>query len=369
MFWMWVIALIGAATSFVETSLAQLFKRRSDDGFIGGPAYYILYGLRKRWLAATFAVLMTITFGLSYNSIQSNTICAAMEGAFGLNRVIVGAALALLASLIVFGGVKRVAHACSVMVPFMAIGYIVVTVVVLVINYAQIPEMLALIVKSAFGVEQVSGGALGMAVLAGVKRGLFSNEAGEGSAPNVAATASVSHPAKQGLMQSLAVFTDTLVVCTCTAFIILLSGLYSSSGLNGIALTQGALNHHVGSAGTVLIAVAIFFFAFSSIIANYYYGEANIRFLTKKRCVLDVFRLLSGAVMVMFGAIASLDIVWNMGDVCMALLTICNLVALAGLCRYAFVLLKDYRSQRKSGVAEPVFRGETIPEIKDDIVW
>lgn len=368
-FWMWIIALIGSATAFVESSLAQLFKRHSPDGFIGGPAYYILHGLRSRRMSALFAVLITITFGLSYNSIQSNTICSAMNEAFGMSNTLVGALLAVLATIIAFGGIKRVARVCSLMVPFMAIGYLLITVLVLALNYHRIPAMFALIVENAFGFEQASGGALGMAVLAGVKRGLFSNEAGEGSAPNVAATASVSHPVKQGLIQSLAVFTDTLVVCTCTAFIILLSGLYDTTSLNGIALTQSALNHHIGSAGTFVIAVAIFFFAFSSIIANYYYGESNMRFLTSRKWPLNVFRVMSATVMVMFGAVASLDIVWNIGDVCMALLTICNLVALGGLCRYSFAMLADYRRQRCEGVAEPVFRGDTFPELKEIIVW
>ena len=201
----------------------------------------------------------------------------------------------------------------------------------------------------------------------GVKRGLFSNEAGEGSAPNVAATATVSHPVKQGLIQALGVFTDTLLVCSCTAFIILISGLYDVPGLNGIALTQAALNAEIGSFGVVFVAIAIFLFAFSSIIGNYYYGEANIRFMTSNRHVITLYRLLSGGVLVMFGALASLDTVWSLGDLCMALLTACNLVAIGTLGKYAFRLLDDYRRQKRNGIKEPTFHRSQLPEIASDI--
>ena len=364
-FWMWVIALVGASTAFVESTLAQLFKRREGASFVGGPAYYILYGLRKRWMARLFAVLLTVTFGLSYNSIQSNTICHAMNEAFGLGHVAVGAALALLALVIVFGGIHRIARVSSVMVPLMAVGYVLLAVVVIGMNVGRVPHVMKLIMTSAFGLEQFSGGAIGMTILAGVKRGLFSNEAGEGSAPNVAATAHVSHPVKQGLIQSLGVFTDTLVVCSCTAFIILLSGVYGDVSLDGIALTQTALESRVGASGKYFVAIAIFFFAFSSIIGNYYYGEANVLFMTGKRWVITAFRVMSAGVMVMFGAMTSLKLVWNLGDVCMALLTACNLVAILALGKYAFRLLADYRGQKRRGVKEPTFRASQFPELGD----
>ncbi len=366
-FWMWVIALIGSATAFVESTLGQLFKQRHKDSFIGGPAYYILKGLHCKWLAVLFAILMTITFGLSYNSIQSNTICGAMQEAFGWDPMIVGGIIALMALVIVFGGIHRIANVSAVLVPVMAIGYFALAVVIVAMNIQLIPHVLKVIVDSAFGLEQGVGGAIGATMMNGVKRGLFSNEAGEGSAPNVAATATVSHPVKQGLIQALGVFTDTLLVCSCTAFVILVSGLYSVPELNGIALTQAALHSEVGSFGPFFIAVAIFLFAFSSIIGNYYYGEANIRFMTSRPAVLTVYRLFSGGVLVMFGALASLEIVWNLGDLCMALLTACNLVAIIALGKYAFWLLDDYRSQKRNGIKEPTFHRSQLPEIEKDL--
>ena len=366
-FWMWVIALVGSATAFVESTLAQLFKRRHSDSFIGGPAYYIEQGLGQRWMAVLFAVLITCQFGLSNNSIQANTICGAMEEAFGWSPLWVGAVLAAAALFIVFGGIQRIAHVSSVLVPLMAVGYMVLAIVVVAMNIELIPHVLRVIVTSAFGIEQVAGGGLGAAIMNGVKRGLFSNEAGEGSAPNVAATAAVSHPVKQGLVQALGVFTDTLLVCSCTAFIILVSGLYDVPGLNGIALTQEALRSEVGEAGPVFVAVAIFLFAFSSIIGNYYYGEANIRFITPSPTVMTIYRLCSAGLMVMFGALASFELVWTIVDFFMALLTACNLVAIVLLGRYAFRLLDDYRRQKREGRKDPVFHRGQLPELADKI--
>ncbi len=366
-FWMWVIALLGSATAFVESTLAQLFKQRHKDSFIGGPAYYIRKGLHQEWMAILFAILITITFGLSYNSIQSNTICGALHEAFGWNPLVVGIALSVLALVIVFGGIHRIAKVSSVLVPLMAIGYFLLAVVIVVMNIEHIPYVLKVIVTDAFGLEQGVGGALGATIMNGVKRGLFSNEAGEGSAPNVAATATVSHPVKQGLIQALGVFTDTLLVCSCTAFVILISGLYIVPELNGIALTQAALGSEIGAAGPMFIAVAIFLFAFSSIIGNYYYGEANIRFMTSNTTVLIVYRVFSGGVVVMFGAMASLEMVWNLGDLCMALLTACNLVAIITLGKYVFRLLADYRQQKRNGIKEPTFHRSQLPEIERDI--
>ncbi len=366
-FWMWLIALIGSATAFVESTLAQLYKRRGTDSFIGGPAFYILHGLHCKWMARLFAVLLVITFGLSYNSIQSNTICNAMDEAFGLNTTVVGVVLSAFSLLIVFGGIQRVAKVSSVIVPVMALGYFVLALYVVIANARLFPDIIRLIVNDAFGIHQVAGGGIGATMLYGIKRGLFSNEAGEGSAPNVAATAAVSHPVKQGLIQALGVFTDTLLVCSCTAFIILVSGLYSSPELNGIRLTQNALQSEVGNVGTYFIAAAILMFAFSSIIGNYYYGEANIRFMTSNRLVLTVFRVLSGGVLVMFGALASLEMVWSLGDLFMALVTGCNLVAILALGKYVFRLLDDYRQQKRAGIKEPVFHKKLLPEIEQEL--
>ena len=366
-FWMWVIALLGAATAFVESTLAQLFKQPHKDSFIGGPAYYIRWGLHRRWMAVLFAILITLQFGLSNNSIQANTICGAMQEAFGWSPVWVGAALALMALFIVFGGIQRIAKVSAVLVPLMAVGYLILAVVIVIMNIGLVPHVLKVIVQDAFGVAQVTGGGLGATIMIGVKRGLFSNEAGEGSAPNVAATAATSHPVKQGLIQSLGVFTDTLLVCSCTAFIILISGLYQVPELNGIALTQAALQSEVGAFGPTFIAIAIFLFAFSSIIGNYYYGEANIRFITSNTTVMTVYRLCSGGLMVIFGALASFELVWNIVDLFMAFLTACNLVAIVLLGRYAFRLLDDYRRQKRQGIKDPTFHRSQLPEIEAEI--
>ena len=366
-FWMWVIALLGSATAFIESTLAQLYKRRHADSFIGGPAYYILHGMHCKWMSKLFAILITMTFCMAYISIQSNTICGAMQKAFSINPTWMGAVLAAFSLVIVFGGIQRIAKVSSVLVPLMAVGYVVLALVVIVMNIQLIPHVFRLIVENAFGFEQLAGGGLGATMMNGIKRGLFSNEAGEGSAPNIAATASTTHPVKQGLIQSLGVFTDTLLVCSCTAFIIIISGLYTDGSTSGIMLTQNALEHEVGSSGPIFVAIAIFFFAFSSIIGNYYYGEANVRFLTQRPSAILVLRIITGGLMVMFGAIASLDLVWSIGDFFMALVTICNLIAIITLGKYAFRLLDDYRQQKRAGVKSPVFKRETMPDIEKDI--
>ncbi len=366
-FWMWVIALIGSATAFVESTLAQLFKQKHKDSFIGGPAYYMQRGLHQRWMAITFAILITCQFGLSNNSIQSNTICGAMQEAFGWSPLWVGAVISVISLFIVFGGIHRIAQVSAVLVPVMAIGYVILALVIIAMNIELIPHVFKVIVLDAFGIHQIAGGGIGVTIMMGVKRGLFSNEAGEGSAPNVAATAAVTHPVKQGLIQALGVFTDTLIVCSCTAFIILISGLYEVPELNGIALTQSALQSEVGAAGPMFIAVAIFLFAFSTIIGNYYYGEANIRFITPNTKVMTAYRICSAGVMVMFGALASFDLVWNIVDFFMAFLTACNLIAIVLLSRYAFFLLEDYKKQIKQGIKDPVFHRSQIPELEHEL--
>ena len=366
-FWMWVIALIGSATAFVESTLAQLYKRPHKDSFIGGPAYYIQQGLKQRWMAVAFAVLITMQFGLSNNSIQANTICSAMQQAFGFSPIWVGSLLAALGLFIVFGGIQRIAQVSAVLVPVMAVGYMLLAIFIIVTNIGLIPHVFKLIVLDAFGIQQIAGGGIGATIMNGVKRGLFSNEAGEGSAPNVAATATVSHPVKQGLIQALGVFTDTLLVCSCTAFIILISGLYHTPELNGIAITQTALQSEVGSIGPIFVAIAIFLFAFSSIIGNYYYGEANIRFITSNTRVMTAYRVCSAGLMVIFGAVASFELVWNIVDFFMAFLTACNLVAIVLLGRYAFRLLDDYRSQKRRGIKEPTFHRSQIPELENEL--
>lgn len=363
-FWMWVIALLGSSSAFVESTLAQLYKRKGKDSFIGGPAYYMRYGLGLNWMGILFAILISVTFGFAFNSVQSNTICAALQGSFGFDPAVVGVILMVLTLAVIFGGIQRIARVSSVIVPVMALGYVALALGIVLFNITQLPAVIQLIVGSAFGWEQALGGAVGAALMQGIKRGLFSNEAGMGSAPNVAATASVTHPVKQGLIQTLGVFTDTLVICTCTAFIILFSGAPLDGSVNGVQLTQHALTLEVGKAGGIFVAVAIFLFAFSSIIGNYYYGEANIRFITQKKSVLYLYRLLVGG-MVLFGALASLDLAWSLADIMMAFMTICNLIAISLLSKQAFLLLQDYISQKRSGIKSPVFDKDRIPELKD----
>lgn len=365
-FWMWIIALLGASSAFVESTLAQLYKRKGKDSFIGGPAYYMERGLGLRWMGVLFAVLISVTFGFAFNSVQSNTICAAWEEAFGIDHTIFGVLLTGFTILVIFGGIQRIAKVSSIIVPVMALGYVALALGVVLFNIRELPAVFDLIIENAFGWQQAIGGGLGAALMQGIKRGLFSNEAGMGSAPNVAATAHVSHPVKQGLIQTLGVFTDTLIICTCTAFIILFSGVPLDGSVSGVQLTQQALVNEVGSTGSVFVAVAILLFAFSSIIGNYYYGEANIRFVTQNKGILFIYRLLVGG-MVMFGALASLDLAWGLADITMGLMTICNLVAISLLGRQAFLLLSDYLSQKRKGIKSPVFDKNSLPELKDKI--
>ena len=364
-FWMWLIALLGSSSAFVESTLAQLYKRKGKDSFVGGPAYYMEKGLKARWMGILFAILISITFGFAFNSVQSNTICAAWEKAFGIDHVWMGIVLTAVTLLIIFGGIHRIARVSGVIVPVMALGYIVLALGVVLFNLGKLPDVIRLIVSNAFGWEQALGGGIGATLMQGIKRGLFSNEAGMGSAPNVAATAHVTHPVKQGLIQALGVFTDTLIICTCTAFIILFSGVSTQTSLNGIQLTQEALTAEVGSAGGIFIALAILLFAFSSIIGNYYYGEANILFISRRKPVLVAYRLLVSA-MVLCGSLMSLDLAWSLADIMMGLMTICNLIAIAILSRQAFLLLDHYLAQKRKGISSPVFRKEDIPELEEE---
>lgn len=364
-FWMWIIALLGSANAFVESTLAQLFKQRGETSFRGGPAYYIQGGIGCRWWAVLFAILISITFGWAYNSVQANTISDSLSG-FGVSPTLIGIVLTVMTLVIIWGGIHRISRFSEVVVPVMATMYIVMALIVTLINIAELPGVLKQIVNDAFDLKAGMGGVAGAAVMMGVKRGLFSNEAGEGSAPNVAATASVSHPVKQGLIQTLGVFTDTLIICTCTAFIILLSGIFDP-GLNGIRLTQTALDATLGTGlGTIFVAIAIFFFAFTSIVANYYYGETNLQFITSRRWVVTIYRLTVGA-MVMIGSVSTLDFVWAFADITMGLMTACNLLAIAVLGKYAVILLKDYQTQRLRGY-DPVYHRSTLPNL-DTPCW
>ncbi len=363
-FWMWMLALLGSSSAFIESTLAQLYKRKGETSFYGGPAYYMKYGLGKGWMGIIFAVLMIITFGFAYNTVQSNTICAAWEKAFGFDTTTMGIVLTVLTLIIIFGGIQRVAKFSSAIVPVMALAYLALAIGVVLWNITLLPKVVITILENAFGFNQAAGGMIGVTIIQGIKRGLFSNEAGEGSAPNAAAVATVSHPVKQGLIQALGVFTDTLVVCSCTAFIILLSGVDVTAS-SGIQLTQEALTHEIGGIGNAIVAIMIWLFAFSSVIGNYYYGETNIRYIKDSKWCIFIYRLVVAA-MVMIGAVVSLDFAWSMADITMALITVCNLVAIVMLSRQAIFLLQDYRRQKKEG-KNPVFNKNLMPEISDKL--
>lgn len=377
-FWMWIMALLGAATAFVEATLAQLYKRKGETAFYGGPAYYMEQGLHCRWMGVLFALLITMTFGLANQIVQSNTLCDALSSTiqqdllphleFSAIRAAVGIVLTIATLVIIFGGVKRISHFASIMVPFMAVGYLVLAIVVIGMNITAIPDILSLIVKNAFGFEQAAGGTIGMTIMMGVKRGLFSNEAGEGSAPNAAAIAHTSHPVKQGLLQALGVFTDTLVICTCTAFIILIAGLYNGDS-DGIILTTISLESEVGVVGRYFVTAAIFLFAYSTIIANYFYGETNIRFITQKKWAVLAFRIFSGIV-VLSGAFIALEQAFSIVDICMGTMTLVNLVAIVRLFPKVPRLLNDYKQQLRQG-KDPEFSKTVLSaeEQKDIECW
>lgn len=363
-FWMWVMALLGAANGFIESTLAQLYKKKGEDSYYGGPAYYMQIGLKRKWMGIVFAILITGTFGIAYQIFQSNTMCDALSNAFGWDKTWLGLAFMLCTLIIIFGGAQRVARFSSIIAPIMAIGYIILALFIVITNYDAIPSVFKMIIEGAFGIEQVAGGTIGAAIMQGIKRGLFSNEAGEGSAPNAAAAAETSHPVKQGLVQALGVFVDTLLICSCTAFIILSTGSLSS-GLDGILLTNLAVESELGVWGRYFLTATIFMLAYSTIIGNYFYGETNIRFITKNRMAVPLFRLVTGG-MVMVGAVITLQTAWTFVDIMMGLMTLFNLVAILLLSDKVFRLLKNYKEQKKAG-KEPEFHRNMMPDIEKDI--
>ncbi|MGG3435637.1 alanine/glycine:cation symporter family protein [Bacillus subtilis] len=364
-FWMWVVAAVGMASSFVESTLAQLYKVRDGEDFRGGPAYYIQKGLGARWLGIVFAILITVSFGLIFNAVQTNTIAGALDGAFHVNKIAVAIVLAVLTAFIIFGGLKRVVAVSQLIVPVMAGIYILIALFVVITNITAFPGVIATIVKNALGFEQVVGGGIGGIIVIGAQRGLFSNEAGMGSAPNAAATAHVSHPAKQGFIQTLGVFFDTFIICTSTAFIILLYSVTPKG--DGIQVTQAALNHHIGGWAPTFIAVAMFLFAFSSVVGNYYYGETNIEFIKTSKTWLNIYRIAVIA-MVVYGSLSGFQIVWDMADLFMGIMALINLIVITLLSNVAYKVYKDYAKQRKQGL-DPVFKAKNIPGLKNAETW
>ena len=375
-FWMWCVALMGMATGFVEATLAQIFKVAMPDGtFRGGPAFYIERGLGSRFWGMAFAVLLIFTFGIAFNAVQANTIASVLRDAHTVDARWTGIILMVLAAPVFFGGMRRIAHVAEVLLPAMAAAYIAVGLVIVVTHFDRLPGALLLIVQSAFGIGPAAAGITGgiaAAVLNGVKRGLFSNEAGMGSAPNTAATATVKHPATQGFVQSLGVFVDTMVICSMTAFIILVSGLYDPEApgkIAGASLTQAAVSETFGAAGQWLMTVIVFAFAFSSVLGNYAYADANLTFLRCSPRAFLVLRIVALAA-VGLGSIAGLPLVWTIADIAMGLMTLVNITALVLLVRWATAALRDYEEALAAG-RKPVFstKERTLPPSPVPLVW
>ncbi len=375
-FWMWLMALLGAASAFVESTLAQIWKVRGKEGeFRGGPAYYIEQALGQRWLGIVFAILLIICYAYGFNGLQAYNMASALEYyipdyATNGTAVALGIVLMVMTGFVIFGGSKRISVISSILVPIMAAAYLALGFGITIANITLLPEAFGYIFQSAFDFQSIFGGFAGSVVVLGLKRGLFSNEAGMGSAPNAAATASVSHPVKQGLVQTLSVYLDTMMVCTCSAFIVLIFFVKSGGtfgDLNGMPLVQMAINSSVGEIGIHVVTFAIFCFAFSSLIGNYFYAEGNIRFITKSNSVLFVFRI-TCLVAIMVGCLNNFTLAWNFADITMAFMAMVNLVAIFLLGKWAFRALDDYTRQRKQG-KDPVFVADSVEGLPATQCW
>lgn len=376
-FWMWLIAFLGMATSMVESTLAQVYKIKDQEGqFRGGPAYYMTKGLGQRWMGILFSLSLIVAFGLVFNAVQANTISGAVADVFSFDPLYIGIIISIASAFVIIGGLKKVAKVSEIIVPVMAVLYLLIALVVVALNIEKLPQVFMLIINSAFGWQEAASGgvayAVAQAMKAGIARGLFSNEAGMGSAANVAASATPNpnHPASQGFIQMIGVFFDTLIICTATAAIILLAGEVTSTG-DGIVLTINALESHVGSWGGFFVAGSILLFCFTSIIANYSYAETNILFLSNNNTLyLTPFRI-AVVGMIMFGAVSKIDIVWALADASMGLMALINLVALILLSGLAVAVIKDYQVQYKSGKT-PKFAAKDFPQLKGKVekgIW
>jgi AGCS family alanine or glycine:cation symporter len=367
-FWMWLIGLMGMATSVVECSLAQLFKRAEPNGdYRGGPAFYIKHGLNKPKLAAVYSVLLLITFGLAFPALQSFVVASSLESSFGFSTLTSGLVLTVCVAFVIFGGIHRIAKVSEVIVPLMAVGYFALAVYILLMHAAELPGIVAMIVKSALGLDSAIGGGIGAAILQGVRRGLFSNEAGLGSAPNVAAVAYVKHPVNQGIVQAFSVFIDTLLLCTATAAMILLSDAYTpgAEGVEGVALTQRAVAEQVGAWGETYVSVALILFAFSSIVYNYYLGENSLDYFSEENQKLfNAFRLAILG-LVFWGSMQDLGTIFSFADLTMGLLAVVNLLGLALLAPVARRLLRDY-DQKVANGQEAIFDADEWQDLDID---
>lgn len=366
-FWMWLMAVIGGASAFVESTLAQIYKVKDGDSFRGGPAYYIQRGIGKRWLGCLFSVFLIACFAYGFNGLQTYNISTAISYYIpnysdSMWPMIIGIVMAVLTGLVIFGGVHRIGFITSVIVPVMAGGYILIGLIMIVTHLPAVPGVFRQIFSQAFDAQAIMGGFAGSAVVTGIKKGLFSNEAGMGSAPNAAASAAVSHPAKQGLIQTLSVFLDTLVICSTTAMILMVSGAPVSQD---ITYVQNAVSSTFGSLGILFITIAIFFFAFSSLVGNYYYTESNLRFIKDDKRILFVFRL-TCLLAIFLGAQANFNTVWNLADILMGFMAIVNIIAILILGNVAVEALKDYDRQRKAG-KNPVFYASHIGMKREEL--
>ena len=373
-FWMWVTAILGGASAFIESTLSQIYKKRDKDGSsYGGPSYYIESGLKQRWLGVIFAVVLICTYAIGYNMLASYNLQSSFSG-FGFyskaTPIIIGAILAVLFAVCILGGGKRLTSITGVLVPVMGIIYILVALVVVVINIRHIPGVFANIFVGAFDFKAIFGGFAGSAMMQGIKRGLYSNEAGMGSAPNAAATADVSHPAKQGLVQMLSVFIDTLLICTATALMCLSSGIVPAEELQGAPYVQQTMAATLGAFGPIFIAVSMSLFAFTTLIGNYYYCEGCIKYILKRspsKAFMTVFRLIATAI-VFVGALLSADLAWDTADLFQAIMVVINIPVILLLGKPALDALKDYTKQRKEG-KDPVFKTADIGLKENTDFW
>ena len=387
-FWMWIIAFLGSASAFVEATLGQLYKQKEGNEFRGGPAFYIEKGLGVKWYAAIFAILTIISAGLLLPGVQSNAIASSAFNAYAIPTNYTGIGIVVLLILIIFGGVKRLGTVAEFVVPFMAGGYIIMTLVIIAMNYHQIPEVFSLIFSSAFSLDATFGGIIGMAIAWGVKRGIYSNEAGQGTAPHAAAAAEVSHPAQQGLVQAFSVYVDTLFVCTATALMILFTGMYNVTEVNeagqptsllvenlpGVdynGFTQAAVSHHFPGFGNGFVAIALFFFAFTTIMAYFYYADTNIAYLVKnektRKIIGWIFKIVFLST-VYFGTVRTADTAWAIGDIGVGLMAWTNIIAILLLSKTAMKVWKDYKAKRKIGIEDPDFDPKKLG-IKNADYW
>lgn len=363
-FWMWVTAIVGSASAFVESTLAQVYKEKENGHFRGGPSYYMEKALGKRWLGILFSILLIVCFAYGFNGLQSYNMSSALEYYISdysntIYPMLVGGVLAVALACVIWGGVHRIGFISSVIVPVMAVAYIFIGLVTVIMNITALPEILAMIFESAFDIKSITGGFMGSVVVVGIKRGLFSNEAGMGSAPNASAAADVNHPVKQGMVQVISVFIDTLLICSSTAFMLFASGIEGESGvLDGIPYVQQAISANVGTWGIHFITFSIFAFAFSSLVGNYYYAESNILFIKNSKLVLNIFRV-TCIIAVFLGAQADFSLVWNLADVTMGFMAIVNIVAIFLLGNIAIKVLNHYEKQKKEGL-DPVFYEDEV---------